>query len=103
MDTQEAIAAQQAFNDAQKGVNDGQKKINGQLCRVDWMIVETLRLLRVEVAKLPAGAVKMDFDKIDKILTKAYYTSAAVAEIIPPGCEPQFVADPNWTIEKAAA
>ena len=102
MDTEEAIAAQQAFTDAQKGINNGQKQINGQLCRVDWMLVEILRLLRVEVAKLPTSAVKLEFDKIDKMLTKAYYTSAGVAEIIPPGCEPQFIADPNWTIEKAA-
>ena len=102
MDTEDPNAAQQAFNDAQKDINGGQKKINGQLCRVDWMLVETLRLIRVEVAKLPAGAVKMDFEKIDKMLTKAYYTSAGVAEIIPPGCEPQIIADPNWTIEKAA-
>jgi hypothetical protein len=102
MDTQEAIAAQQTINEAQKGVNDGQKQINGQLCRVDWMLVEILRLLRVEVAKLPTSSIKLEFEKIDKMLTKAYYTSAAVAEIIPPGCEPQFKADPNWTIEKAA-
>lgn len=102
MDTEDANAALTANNDPQKSINDGQRQINGQLCRVDWMLVEILKLLRVEVAKLPAGAVKLEFDKIDKMLTKAYYTSAAVAEIIPPGCEPRFVADPNWTINKAA-
>ena len=85
----------------QQAINDGQRKINGQLCRVDWMLVEVLRLLRVEIKKLPA-AHQLDFERIDAILTRAYHTSAAVAEIRPPGCEPTLVIDPNWTIEKAA-
>jgi hypothetical protein len=92
---------QEAINAEQQNINDGQRKINGQLCRVDWMIVETLRLLRVEMAKLPAANL-LDYERIDAMLTRAYHTSAAVAEIRPPGCEPTLVADPNWTIERAA-
>lgn len=97
MDTE----AQQSVTVDQQGINDGQRKINGQLCRVDWMIVETLRLLRVEMAKLPA-ANQLDFERIDSMLTRAYHTSGEVAEIRPPGCEPTLVADPNWTIVRAA-
>ena len=84
---------QEELNAEQQGINDGQRKINGQLCRVDWMIIE--------IKKLPA-AHQLDFERIDAILTRAYHTSAAVAEIRPPGCEPTLVADPNWTIERAA-
>ncbi|HET8783890.1 MAG TPA: hypothetical protein VFM63_15860 [Pyrinomonadaceae bacterium] len=81
----------------QQAINDGQRKINGQFCRVDWMLIEVLRLLRVEMKKLPA-AHQLDFERIDAILTKAYHTSAAIAEITPPGCEPTLTADPNWTV-----
>lgn len=100
MDSEEAIS-DQTTNVTQQDINDGQRKINGQLCRVDWMLVETLRLLRVEIKKLPA-ANQLDFERIDTILAKAYHTSAAVAEIRPPGCEPTLRADPDWTIERAA-
>lgn len=101
MDSEELNAGQQTNTPDQQAINDGQRKINGQLCRVDWMLVEVLRLLRVEIKKLPA-AHQLDFERIDAILTRAYHTSAAVAEIRPPGCEPTLVKDPNWTIEKAA-
>jgi len=83
----------------QQNVNEGQRRVNGQLCRVDWMLVEALRALRVELAKLPA-AHSLDFEKIDNFLSRAYQTNGSVAEIRPPGCEPALVPDPNWTVTK---
>lgn len=101
MDSEQLDSGQEANTTDQQAINDGQRKINGQLCRVDWMLVEVLRLLRVEMRKLPAANL-LDFEKIDAILTRAYRTSGAVAEIRPPGCEPTLVVDPDWKIEKAA-
>lgn len=102
MDSEDVISNQQTINAEQQRADEGQRQINGQLCRVDWMLIETLRLLRVELAHVP-GIPRLDFERIDAMLKRAYYTMAAVAEIKPPGCEPQFVADPNWTIEREAA
>lgn len=96
------MASQQNTNAKQEEINNGQRKINGQLCRVDWMLIEALRLLRIEMANLPDVGNKADFSKVDKMLEKAYKTSGAVAGIKPPGCEPQLVTDPNWTVIKAA-
>ena len=81
----------------QQNVNEGQKRVNGQLCRVDWMLIEAFRSLRIELAKLP-GAHSVDFEKIDHFLTRAYHTNGSVAEIRPPGCEPALVPDPNWEV-----
>jgi hypothetical protein len=79
----------------QEGINSGQRQINGQLCRVDRKIVEILRLLRLELAKLPEFAA-LDFAEFDTRLKEIYHISADVAEIIPPGCEPQYNPNPNW-------
>lgn len=79
----------------QDDINDGQRKINGQLCRVDRKLVEILRLLRMELAKLPEFAA-IDFAEFDTRLKEIYHISGAVAEIIPPGCEPQYPPNPNW-------
>lgn len=99
MDSQEANAAQES-NNYQLKFNEGQARINGQLCRVDRMLVEILKLLRLEIAKFPgfAKANKADFERIDAMLVKAYHTSAEVAHIKPPGCEPPYTADPKWTV-----
>lgn len=97
MDSQEPKAAPTAdYGDPQK-VLEGQRKINGQLCRVDQMLVEIIKHLRLEIAKFPVFA-KVDFKKIDEMLVEAYRTSGAVAHIKPPGCEPQYTADPKWTV-----
>jgi hypothetical protein len=101
---QKAVAATRTINIEQQEINtrdqqeinDGQRRINGQLCRVDWMLLETLRLLRIEIEKLP-GIGKADLQRIDEVLTRAYHTSAAVSEL-PPGCEPAVVEDPDWSI-----
>ncbi len=85
----------------QEEINDGQRKINGQLCRVDRKLVEILRFLREELAKLPELA-KVDFSEFDKRLKEIYYISGAVAEIIPPGCEPRYPPDPNWPPPKTS-
>ena len=98
---QQAIAAQETINAAQAASNDGQKKINGELCRVDWMIIETLKHLRQILDQSPAMA-RADFENFDKWLKWAYYASGAVADIKPPGCEPSLKVDPDWTVKEAA-
>jgi hypothetical protein len=79
----------------QKEINNGQRKINGQLCRVDRRLVEILWFLREQLAQLPEFA-KVNFSDFDKRLKEIYHISGDVAEIIPPGCEPQYKQNPNW-------
>lgn len=81
--------------DTQEAINDGQKQINGQLCYVDRTIVETIKLLRLAIASSPVLG-KIDFEKVDRSLMHAYESSAAVASVKPPGCEPSFYGDPKW-------
>jgi hypothetical protein len=82
--------------DTQEAINEGQKKINGQLCYVDRTIVETIKLLRLAIANSPVFG-KIDFDKVDRSLMHAYESSAAVASVKPPGCEPPYYGDPKWS------
>ncbi|HEU4766731.1 MAG TPA: hypothetical protein VFS77_05130 [Pyrinomonadaceae bacterium] len=90
MDTDAAIALQNQ-------TNEGQKKINGQLCYVDRLIIETIKLLKIAIASSPQFSNRINFDEIDRKLRHAYDSSAAVASVKPPGCEPPYYGDPNWT------
>lgn len=76
-------------------INAGQRKINGQLCHVDQILVEVIKVLKLEIAKLSAFS-KANFDEFNKLLEYAYRTSAAVASVKPPGCEPAYTVDPTW-------
>lgn len=77
-------------------INAGQRKINGQLCHVDQILVEVLKALKLEIAKLSVFS-KANFDEFNRLLEYAYKASSAVASVKPPGCEPAYTADPNWT------
>jgi len=81
----------------QHEINDGQRHINGQLIRVDMLLVETIKLLRLEMAKFQPRPGQ-NFEQIDKLLMHAYAASANISSIKPPGCEPSYSPDPNWTI-----
>lgn len=78
--------------------NEGQQKINGQLCYVDRVIIETIKLLKLAIANSPQfSSNKINFDEVDRKLRHAYDSSVRVASVKPPGCEPPYFGDPNWT------
>lgn len=89
MDIDAAMAAQ-ALN------NEGQAKINGKLCYVDRLIIDTIKLLKLAIANSPQFN-RINFDEIDRNLRHAYDSSVRVASVKPPGCEPPYLGDPNWT------
>ena len=91
MDIDAAMAAQALSN-------EGQKKINGQLCYVDQVIIDTIKLLKLAIANSPQfSSNRINFDEVDKKLQHAYDSSIRVASVKPPGCEPALYGDPNWT------
>jgi hypothetical protein len=61
---------------------NGQKKINGNLCRVDWRLIQAL----IEVSNLlkSSGA---DTSNLDALIAAADEIGATVALETPPGCE----------------
>lgn len=61
----------------------GQMKINGNLCRVDWLIVEALN----EASRLLA-AQGADVATLNALITQADKLSEEVALENPPGCNP---------------
>lgn len=69
-----------------KDIVEGQKRINGQLCHVDQMLIEILKLINGELAKL----TKRDQKKIDALLKEVTDISRRVASIEPPGCDPSY-------------
>lgn len=80
----------------QLDINAGQRKINGELCHVDRILVEIIKALKLEIIKL-SGFSEANFAEVNRLLEYAYKTSAGVASVKPPGCEPPYTADPNWT------
>lgn len=69
---------------------EGQRRINGQLCHVDQRLIEILKLIKSELAKL----AKRDLKKIEALLDEVSKTSGRVAGIEPPGCEPSYPYNP---------
>jgi hypothetical protein len=102
MDSQEPSAALPQDYWKPKDIIEGQRRINGQLCRVDQMLVEIIRQLILELAKFPAAA-RADLNRIEAMLVHAYQTSGKVAHIKPPGCEPPYTADPNWPLSSSSS
>ena len=91
MDIEAAIAAQNLSN-------EGQAKINGKLCYVDRLIIDTIKLLKLAIANSPQfSSNRINFDDVDRKLQHAYDSSVQVASVKPPGCEPPYFGDPNWT------
>ncbi len=80
----------------QSEINAGQQKINGQLCHVDQVLVETIKELKLEIEKL-SGFSKADFHNFNRLLEYAYKASSVVASFKPPGCEPAYTANPEWS------
>ena len=74
---------------SQSAINNGQRKINFALTVVDVKLVEAIEALRDAVAALPA-AHNMKVEALNKAIEDVYLTSQKVADIKPPGC------DPNW-------
>ena len=64
----------------QEETNEGQQKINGELCRVNWRVIEALR--QIQGALPPNAALSRAIDEAEAI-------GARVAEIKPPGCIPE--------------
>jgi hypothetical protein len=82
----------------QEQINDGQQRINGALCVVDWKIIEALKALTDALSATP-GVHRVELERVNSALADAYRSSAEVAEIRPPGCEPALEVDPNhWSI-----
>ena len=100
MATQQDPKGQKKINEAQQKINEGQKKINGALCQVDWDVIYSMKAL---LTALKDAGVLTDaqLSKAKKKVDEAYYKSARVAAIDPPGCEPALVI-PNEPDIKAA-
>lgn len=84
------MATQAEINEGQATqaeINQGQKKVNGNLCRVDWRIIEALREVSVMLGQTGANAaaiahLKATIEAADQISDK-------VAGDDPPGCFPR--------------
>ncbi len=70
----------------QEEINDGQKRINGELCRVDWRVINVLQEMRTVLAQL--GGPSLDLSAIDAAILEADLISEKVAMVDPPGCRP---------------
>ena len=73
----------------------GQQKINGELCRVDWKLIEALKAVSNALAQVAAARnadgtqlVVLDLAALDKLIADADGIGEVVADIIPPGCDP---------------
>jgi hypothetical protein len=75
----------------QKQINAGQRKINGALCYVDWEVIKVLDAL-IKALTDKKVLSRKELRDANKAFKKAYYTSPKVAEIKPPGCDPNFFA-----------
>ena len=72
----------------QQEINDGQRNINGELCRVDWRIIEALRAVKAVLAACP-GCAGVSLTALDSAIKAADSVSDKVADIKPPGCDPE--------------
>lgn len=81
----------------------GQQKINGQLCRVDWRLVQALRLVHEIFESLrPQVRPPELLDNLKKAIDYADRVSSKVADIRPPGCEPPLREDGDPTYTSSA-
>ena len=68
---------------------DNQRKINGQLCRVDWKLIEALRAVLALLEKSHPALPPDLMEDLRRKIKSADYVSEKVAEIKPPGCDPE--------------
>ena len=78
-------------------IYEGQKKINGQLCRVDWKLIEALRAVKVILEQSRPPLPPDLLEDLQRKIEAANYVSRKVAEIKPPGCEPEIREDQPYT------
>jgi hypothetical protein len=69
-------------------IHEGQKKVNGQLCRVDWRLIQALRVAHEIFASLRPHVRPELLDELKTVIDAADYISDRVADIRPPGCDP---------------
>ena len=68
----------------QEQINDGQQRINGELCRVNWRVIKALREIKTAL-----GSSGVNTDALSQLIDDAEAVAAVVAEIKPPGCNPE--------------
>ena len=68
----------------QEEINDGQQRINGELCRVNWRVINALREIRTAL-----GSTGVNTDALSQVINDAAAVAKVVAEIKPPGCKPE--------------
>ena len=67
----------------------GQKKVNGQLCRVDWRLIQALNVV-YEIFESLHPPVRLELlENLKRAIKEADDVSMRVADIRPPGCEPE--------------
>jgi hypothetical protein len=76
---------------------EGQRQINGALCRVDWKLIQVLRMIHNIFAELRPHIAQDVLDKLEKAIKDADKFSGEVAGIKPPGCEPEGREDTTYT------
>ena len=72
----------------QEEINAGQQKVNGNLCRVDWRLIQALE----KVSDILGGIPSVDaatVASLNKLIQDADQISEKVAGDDPPGCQPQ--------------
>jgi hypothetical protein len=64
---------------------EGQARINGELCRVDWRIVQALKAVQEALAAC-TGCAGVNLTALTDAINVAEGLSTRVADIKPPGC-----------------
>ena len=67
----------------------GQRRINGELCRVDWKLIQALKTIYEILATLRPPVRDQLLEALKGAIEDADRTSANVASIKPPGCDPE--------------
>ena len=76
---------------------EGQQRINGQLCKVDWKLIEALRAVLALLEKSHPALPPDLMEDLRRKIESANYVSKKVAEIKPPGCIPEVREDEPYT------
>jgi tetratricopeptide (TPR) repeat protein len=87
--TQRPTYTEQYSYASQAEVNGGQQRINGELCRVDWKLVQALRAVNRLLATLRPDVDRELLEEVEQAVEAADRVSMRVADIKPPGCAPE--------------
>jgi hypothetical protein len=88
--------------DITKEMYEGQQQINGALCRVDWRLIQVLRMIHNIFVELRPHVPPDVLDKLERAINDADVVSARVASIKPPGCVPELREEEDPTYMHAA-